>query len=135
LKERGLGQKGIKSAVLPLVYTDNSESATGANERAAKCVIPPERFGETYENLGWKKTAHKSEPIIKSERPQVQVSLEDDKRTLKFRIVASLNKKRAISSRILVDVCLWQHVQQLGNRGSKNTGFSGHSSRSGQAIS
>lgn len=93
LKERGLGQKGIKSAVLPLVYTDNSESTTGVNERAAKCVIPPERFGETYENLGWKQTAHKNEPIIKSERPQVQVSLEDDKRNLKFRIVPSLNKK------------------------------------------
>ena len=45
-KERGLGQSGMLSKKLPLIYTDNCESTTGVHERKRKYIISPEYFGE-----------------------------------------------------------------------------------------
>lgn len=92
-KEQGLGKKGIGCKVLPLVYTDNCESTTGVAERRRKFVILPERFGETYRELGWKETDRKNEPIIRSEKPMVQISLEDNERYLNFRIIPRIDEK------------------------------------------
>jgi len=85
-KEQGLGQKGMKSKVLPLVYTDNCESTTRVPERKRKYVIVPQHFGETFQSLGWKEAERKNEPIISSEKPEVTISLEDNQQYLRFRI-------------------------------------------------
>jgi len=92
-KEQGLGQKGMKRKVLPLIYTDNCESTTGVNGRRRKYVILPQHFGETFQSLGWKETERKNEPIILSEKPQVVVSLEDNRQNLKFRVIPSIDGK------------------------------------------
>lgn len=92
-KEQGLGKKGIGCKVLPLVYTDNCESTTGVAERRRKFVILPERFGETYQGLRWEETDRKNEPIIKSEKPKVQISLEDNEKYLKFKIIPRIDEK------------------------------------------
>lgn len=93
LKERGFGQKGMKSKKLPLVYTDNCGSTTGVPERRRKYIITPEHFGTTPEELGWKPTSRPTEPVIPSEKPRVNVSLIDDGNFLKFRIIPCVDGK------------------------------------------
>ena len=86
LKERGFGQSGMMSKKLPLIYTDNCESTTGVHERSRKYIITPEYFGKTLKELGWKPTERKTEPIIPSEKPKVDVSLVNNGRDVEFRI-------------------------------------------------
>jgi hypothetical protein len=91
-KEQGFGQKGIMRKALPLIYTDNCESTTDVTERSRKYVILPQYFGETFESLGWKETERKTEPIITSERPIVEVSL-DNNQDLKFKVIPRVDDK------------------------------------------
>lgn len=93
LKERGLGQSGMLSKKLPLIYTDNCESTTGVHERRRKYVISPEYFGKDLKELGWKPTERETEPIIPSEKPRVLVSLVNNERDLKFRICPRTDEK------------------------------------------
>jgi len=93
LKERGLGQSGMLSKKLPIVYTDNCESTTGVHERSRKYIITPEYFGKTLEELGWKATGRKTEPIIPSEKPRVDISLVNNKKDLEFRVNPRVNGK------------------------------------------
>lgn len=79
MKDRGFGKSGLGSKTIPLIYSDNTESTTGQKERQRKYVIRPELFGKTYKQLGWKETKSKGEPIIKAEKPEVEVLLDKDK--------------------------------------------------------
>ena len=92
-KERGLGQSGMLSKKLPLIYTDNCESTTGVHERKRKYLISPEYFGESYEELGWTPTERKTEPIIPSEKPVVNISLINNGEDLEFRICPRVDEK------------------------------------------
>ena len=92
-KERGLGQGGMLSKKLPLIYTDNCESTTGVHERKRKYIISPEYFGESYEGLGWTPTERKTEPIIPSEKPVVNVSLINNGEDLEFKIIPRVDEK------------------------------------------
>lgn len=76
----------MQSKKLPLMYTDNCESTTGVPERRRKYIITPEFFGNTYKRLGWKATNRPTEPITPSEKPRVEVSLENNRNDLKFKI-------------------------------------------------
>jgi hypothetical protein len=91
-KERGLGQKGIGKKILPLIYSDNCESTMGISENKRKHVLEPADFGKTNEAIGWKSTGHKSEPIIPSEKPQLEVTLLENG-NLKFRIRGRIDGK------------------------------------------
>lgn len=93
LKDRGLGQGGMMSKKLPLIYTDNCESTTGVHERSRKYVITPEYFGITLKDLGWKPTERKTEPIIASEKPKVDISLVNNGKDLEFRIRPRIDGK------------------------------------------
>jgi hypothetical protein len=92
LKERGFGQSGFRRKTLPIIYSDNCESTTGVVERRRKYVIPPNYFGKTFEELGWKPTDKETEPIIPSEKPKLTISLIDGN-ILKFRIKPQVNGK------------------------------------------
>lgn len=92
-KERGLGQSGMLSKKLPLIYTDNCESTTGVHERKRKNVIAPEYFGESHEKLGWTPQKQKTQPIIPSEKPVVNVMLTNNKEDLEFRICPRVDGK------------------------------------------
>ncbi len=76
-KERGLGSSGLGSKKLPLIYTDNCESTGGIPERRRNNVIDPRFFGLRYEDLGWKKTARETQPIIPAEKPEMEITISE----------------------------------------------------------
>lgn len=90
LKDRGFAREtGMKA--LPLVYSDNIEHHTGKKESKRKYVIPPEKFGKTYEQVGWKETEKPSQPIIPSEKPMVNVKI--DGKNIIFTILPRISGK------------------------------------------
>lgn len=76
-KEHGLGSSGLGNKKLPLVYTDNCESTEGVRERRRNNVIAPKYFGMTYEQLGWKDTGLETKPVIPSEKPELEIILDE----------------------------------------------------------
>lgn len=76
-KEHGLGSGGLGNKKLPLVYTDNCESTEGVLERRRNNVIAPKYFGMTYDQLGWKDTGRETKPIIRAERPEMEIILDE----------------------------------------------------------
>jgi len=64
--------------VIPLVYSDNTESTSGVKELQRRCVLDPTYFGETESSLGWKATKNKSQPIIPAEKPELKIELEEN---------------------------------------------------------
>lgn len=85
-----------KGQVLPIIYTDNCESTKGLKEMQRKNVIIPSAFGKTYQELGWKETGKKTQPIIPSEKPEVEIFIIDKHMPnpkLKFRFIPTVNGK------------------------------------------
>lgn len=91
-KNRGLGIKGLQKKILPLIYSDNCEVTSGVPENRRKFVISPELFGKTYDQLGWKPTERRTEPIISAEKPEIKVILVNEE-VLKFRIFGTVKGK------------------------------------------
>lgn len=79
VKERGLGTEGHEKKALPLIYSDNCESTTGQEKTQRRCVLHPEYFGHSVEELGWKEGGgSKDQIVIPSEKPEAEFHLEGD---------------------------------------------------------
>ncbi len=85
ITSRGFGRPGAKA--IPLIYTDNCESTVGEIQTRRNYVITPDKFGKSYNELGWEGTNHRSKPLIPAEKIKIRVSLEEGDKIIKFKVI------------------------------------------------
>ncbi len=92
MKNKGMGTKGPMKKAIPVIYSDNTLSTVGKNEAQRRCILNPKLFGKTYSNVGWTETKNQSQPIIPSEKPEVEVII--DGKNIIFKVVPKIKGKK-----------------------------------------
>jgi len=75
MKEKSMGTKGPMKKAIPVIYSDNTKSTVGKDEAQRRCILNPKLFGTTCSAVGWTETKNKSQPIIPSEKPEMEILL------------------------------------------------------------